>query len=701
MKQARLREEKERLLREQAEQARLQQLREAKQRLLQEEAEQTRLQQQRQEKERLLQEQAEQTRLQQLRHEAKEQLLKEQAEQTRLEKERHMQQQAEQARLEQQRLLQEQTEQTRLLQLRQADAKAPVTCATQPTDTLIDHNSQPSSQPIFPSTIDCRSPGEETIDKALRDEEAMQIQRALSREALEEEQAVLLKLKQLQADEARDAEEMAKLQARMQQRQLDSQAQAKAALLARSRSQSSLCSEHSTSAGSPAAPSMQQASRTGTPSPPSQPSAARAEAIGKDDLSPEELTQLCQAQKELLTTPNSRGGSTKQELLRDFVLKCYKQNDYEGNKESRLREKTKSQKTNLVRGWCTEQEMVKLGWNKVKGAMQYCTRHKLTKRCKYTSEEKFLVELEDKVDDELMTRLKLEEEMSAICGDFKDDDPVFAFNLAAALEDDDQGLPASGAGSKKVVLEEWPEILEDNLGLRIKKFKDHAVKRKGVFKTTEDRLLEEKCAGHETDFKNLKSALGPSVRVAAISSMKSSLLSSYLGVSRKIAKTHGTGSGNQFRGLVRSLERLFSYMLNNGYSKLLLGGYDVKTDESRTVLRQWWERYRAHDPRHPVFSSNALADTVPLALYGDEGTGKRKHPCYILATKAMLNCRNNSYYRNFLYTIAAHELYRGFHKGSSQTNECLDEIVRQYSLEAASLFREGYRDCYSTLYTLP
>ena len=32
-------------------------------------------------------------------------------------------------------------------------------------------------------------------------------------------------------------------------------------------------------------------------------------------------------------------------------------------------------------------------------------------------------------------------------------------------------------------------------------------------------------------------------------------------------------------------------------------------------------------PRHPVFSSAALEDTVPLAVYGDEGTGKRKHPC--------------------------------------------------------------------------
>ena len=228
-----LREEKERL-------ARLQQLREEKERLLREQAKQTRLQQLREEKERLLQEQAEQTRLEQLRLEAKEQLLKEQAEQTRLEKERLMQQQAEQARLP---------------ELRQAAPKPSITCGTQATDTLIDRSSQPSSQPIFPAA-DRMSPGEETIDRALRDEESMQIQRALSREALEEEQAVL-KLKELQAQEARDAEEMAKLEARMQQRQLESQAQAKAALLARSRSQSSFCSEPATSAGSPPAPSTQ------------------------------------------------------------------------------------------------------------------------------------------------------------------------------------------------------------------------------------------------------------------------------------------------------------------------------------------------------------------------------------------------------------------------------------------------------------
>ena len=40
-----------------------------------------------------------------------------------------------------------------------------------------------------------------------------------------------------------------------------------------------------------------------------------------------------------LTNPKlCRGGVAKQELLRDFVLKCYKpNNDYEGNKASRLK----------------------------------------------------------------------------------------------------------------------------------------------------------------------------------------------------------------------------------------------------------------------------------------------------------------------------------------------------------------------------
>ncbi|CAE7851871.1 unnamed protein product [Symbiodinium microadriaticum] len=970
-----IRQEKERLLQEQAEQARLEQLRQEKERLLKEQAEQARLEQLREEKERLLKEQAEQARLEQLREE-KERLLKEQAEQARLEQLR--------LRVEQDRIAKEGAEKLRAragfvssvqkalftqawqeleaasaadsldvahrltkevlagpaletvdvtdseaaLASFRAQMKSRVRLHLQTTDTLPLNGSDFSSPPkaACPPSGPAKMPGADTIDQATRHEEAQQIPQAWNKQALEEEQAALRKLQKLKDDAARDEEELSKLQARMQQRQLDSQSQAKAALLARSRSQASLSSERSTASPSPA-PASSLAATTTTPTTPSEPSAAHARTDTTAEISPEQLQQMCQVQKELsaikinsathklewnylyrLVTPNSKGqpkcdvdiynkwhqgGAAKQELLRDFVLKCYKPNDYEGNK-GRLetlmtyrREKSKSQKTNLIRGW-----------NKVKGAMQYCEKHRLTKRCKYTNELKFLVELEDRVDDELLVRLKLEEEMSAINGDYTDD--CFAFGIATE-EGDEPG--AGKEGNKKVVLEEWPEIIEDNLILRVKKYKDHAVKRKSTFKATEalysalgveiheyqlyldmemealresimelyatipeeydtsldllraaadvftslryqtigqpmirvttglrprnpkdevplhlqyiknglhPSMLYNQVTGTldffqqlivpvENDFANLKKALdailetynlvcavetggdkkkplgsknaselclallfasiadklqaanrckegsqaeggrdlvdevvgtfiagNASKAVSIANTATKRTVSAYLEGEqetwdlKKIAKTHGTGSGNQFRGLVRGLEQmgrtlkveidyiavpyynqgicqhpilstrsLFTYMLHNGCSKLLLGGYDIKMNESRTVLRQWWERYRVYDPGHPVFESKPLEDTVPLAVYGDEGTGKRKHPCYILATKAMLNCRNNSYYRNFLYTIAAHELYRGFHKGSSQHNECLDEIVRHYSLEAGSLFREG------------
>ena len=101
------------------------------------------------------------------------------------------------------------------------------------------------------------------------------------------------------------------------------------------------------------------------------------------------------------------------------------------------------------------------------------------------------------MDDELLVRLKLEEEMNAINGDFQEQDNTFAFNLHSSLEDEDPSANNGNNGNKKVVLEEWPEIIDDNLSLRVKKYKDHAVKRKSSFKATEDRLKEESCTGQE------------------------------------------------------------------------------------------------------------------------------------------------------------------------------------------------------------
>ena len=141
---------------------------------------------------------------------------------------------------------------------------------------------------------------------------------------------------------------------------------------------------------------------------------------------------------------------------------------------------------------------------------------------------------------------------------------------------------------------------------------------------------------------------------------------------------------------VFSLEKFIVYMIKKGHSKHFLGGYDVNTEESRTVLSQYWRRYQKHDPGHVVFGNRPLRDTVPLVCYGDEGTGKRKHPVYVLSTKALLNCRQNSMFRYILYTVVPHECYRGFQKGWAVKNECLDAVLEHYVLEATRLFEQGW-----------
>ncbi|CAE7791649.1 unnamed protein product [Symbiodinium sp. CCMP2592] len=501
----------------------------------------------------------------------------------------------------------------------------------------------------------------------------------------------------------------------------------------------------------------------------------------------------------------SSGGADKQELLRDFVTKCYKPQDYEGNK-GRLetlvkfkREKEKSQKSNLIRGWLTEKEMIKLGWDetKVKGAMAYCQKMRLTKRCKYSAELKFLVELEDRVDDEVLLRLKLEEELAAISGNGFEDGFAFSLHEPNATE-----MPPEDEAASKLKLPEFPEITQDvaTLGARVKKFKDAALKRRGVYTSVEDRLKEDESKGHETDLGVLKTSLdqimtsynkicatetsaekkkpdsykilcetmegaailkllgqhmNPVLNVAVTLSMK--LSSSIVplecimqvgnatkavglaktGVKRgataagldrqqetwelkRLARAADSSKGNHLESLTRnllragygvqipidkiavpyfdrglcqhpvfSLEKFIVYMIKTGHSKYFLGGYDVNTEESRTVLSQYWLRYQKHDPGHVVFGNRPLSDTVPLVCYGDEGTGKRKHPVYVLSTKVLLNCRQNSMFRYLLYTVVPHECYRGFQKGWAEKNECLDAVLEHYVLEATRLFEQG------------
>lgn len=142
---------------------------------------------------------------------------------------------------------------------------------------------------------------------------------------------------------------------------------------------------------------------------------------------------------------------------------------------------------------------------------------------------------------------------------------------------------------------------------------------------------------------------------------------------------------------VISVREMITFMIVNGFSKFFLGGYDVQDERSKTVLKQFWLRYQCVHPEHVALSdpTKQLENLVPLTIYGDEGTGRRRHPVYILATKAVLNCRASSYHRNFLYTVLPHECYRGYNKGSDKTNECIDAISETYALEAQGLYETG------------
>ena len=126
--------------------------------------------------------------------------------------------------------------------------------------------------------------------------------------------------------------------------------------------------------------------------------------------------------------------------------------------------------------------------------MEPCARVACIRKCKYTGELKYLVELEDRVDDEILMRLRLEEELAAINGDGLEGSFDFNLHHPDAL---DSPPEEEGPSAKK--LPEFPDILDDALLMaRVKKYKDAALKRKGTYKIAEEKLKDEGSKGHES-----------------------------------------------------------------------------------------------------------------------------------------------------------------------------------------------------------
>ena len=144
---------------------------------------------------------------------------------------------------------------------------------------------------------------------------------------------------------------------------------------------------------------------------------------------------------------------------------------------------------------------------------------------------------------------------------------------------------------------------------------------------------------------------------------------------------------------VLGLMDMLTFMLNN-YSFLLLGGHALEDPSGnwKTVLQQFWQRFEWHDPTHPIFRDVTRRERsycIPLMVYGDEGTGKRRMPVWLLCWKPVLFAATDSYHRTLLYTCANHTTYSAFHCGMDAGNECLDPLVRAFADEAQKAYTEG------------
>ena len=102
------------------------------------------------------------------------------------------------------------------------------------------------------------------------------------------------------------------------------------------------------------------------------------------------------------------------------------------------------------------------------------------------------MEIKDEVDDQLLNRLRLEEELSAVNGDVDFSD--WAVDLVGAgpvvVDELEEG--------KRAKLSEYPEIDPDRLKECVKKYKDAGLKRRQMLSQTEKRLKDEESQGHET-----------------------------------------------------------------------------------------------------------------------------------------------------------------------------------------------------------
>lgn len=73
--------------------------------------------------------------------------------------------------------------------------------------------------------------------------------------------------------------------------------------------------------------------------------------------------------------------------------------------------------------------------------------------------------------------------------------------------------------------------------------------------------------------------------------------------------------------------------------RVLLAGHSLEEDYGE-ALRSFWRNYQATDPGLPLFQEQQdCSNAIPYMVHGDEGRGKSRRPCMVLAVQPYISWR--------------------------------------------------------------
>ena len=129
------------------------------------------------------------------------------------------------------------------------------------------------------------------------------------------------------------------------------------------------------------------------------------------------------------------------------------------------------------------------------GAIAYCSKRKLTKKCLYSGDLKYLVLVDDKVEAGDSRQRELEQEM-AQSGIWDTD---FQLGDLINLDDESEGKGGGEHKEEKKRLPDFPvlegsETLQEYLG----QYKKACLNKKAALKAVKDKLLKDQAKGHES-----------------------------------------------------------------------------------------------------------------------------------------------------------------------------------------------------------